>query len=66
MDLDFDSQNDYRIFGHTLRLKVIEVMKSIVVMRPIEIFGWLVNRIQITFNVRPSTENLDGKQKINA
>ena len=66
MDLDFDSQNEYRIFGHTLRSKVIEVIKIIATMRPIEVFSWMVNRIQNTFNVRPSTENLDGQQKINA
>ena len=60
MDLDFDLPNDYRIFCHALRSKVIEVIKNIIVMRPIEGFNWMINRIRITFNVRPSPEDLDG------
>jgi hypothetical protein len=63
MDLDFDSDNDCRIFGQTLRsTKIIEIIKNVSVLRPIEVFRWLINRIQITFNVRPNTESLDGKQ----
>ncbi|RIA99086.1 armadillo-type protein [Glomus cerebriforme] len=60
MNLDFDSQNDYRIFGQILRsTKVIEIIKSVTIMRPIEVFKWMIDRIQITFNVRPNIESLD-------
>ncbi|CAB5190001.1 unnamed protein product [Rhizophagus irregularis] len=60
MDLDFDSDNDCRIFGQALRsTKIIEIIKSLSVLRPIEVFRWIVNRIQITFNVRPNVESLD-------
>ncbi|GBC05152.1 hypothetical protein RclHR1_06060010 [Rhizophagus clarus] len=60
MDLDFDSDNDCRIFGQSLRsTKIIEIIKSVSVLRPIEVFRWIVNRIQITFNVKPNTESFD-------
>src|SRR5687767_10585452 len=61
-DIDFDSQSDYRIFDQSLRSKIIEVIKSVSVMQPIEVFSWMVNRIQVTFDVKPSNEDLDGKQ----
>jgi hypothetical protein len=65
MDLDFDSDNDCRIFGQALRsTKIIEIIKSLSALRPIEVFRWIVNRIQTTFNVRPNVESLDSKQML--
>ncbi|CAG8501467.1 7182_t:CDS:10 [Funneliformis mosseae] len=58
-DLDFDSMNDRRMFDQSLRYKIVELFKSVALMQPIEIFSWMVNRIQVTCNVRPSNEDLD-------
>ncbi|CAI2171535.1 10492_t:CDS:10 [Funneliformis geosporum] len=58
-DLDFDSLKDRRIFDQSLRFKIVELIKSVALLQPIEIFSWMVNRIQVSFNVIPSNVDLD-------
>ncbi|RIB16253.1 armadillo-type protein [Gigaspora rosea] len=60
IDMDFDSSSEYKIFAMAFRTKLVETIKLITQMRPIESFNWMVNRIQKTLNISPGKEDLDG------
>ncbi|CAG8639436.1 10452_t:CDS:10 [Cetraspora pellucida] len=59
IDMDFDSSNEYKIFALALRTKLVETIKLITQMRPIESFTWTVNRIKKTLNINLDEKDLD-------
>ncbi|CAG8663451.1 14581_t:CDS:10, partial [Gigaspora rosea] len=62
IDMDFDSSSEYKIFAMAFRTKLVETIKLITQMRPIESFNWMVNRIQKTLNISPG----DGACKVDS
>ncbi|CAG8725395.1 19531_t:CDS:10 [Gigaspora margarita] len=56
IDMDFDSSSEYKIFAMGFRTKLVETIKLITQMRPIESFNWMVNRIQKTLNISPAAK----------
>ncbi|CAG8603727.1 15407_t:CDS:10, partial [Racocetra persica] len=59
IDMDFDSSNEYRAFALAFRTRLVETIKLITQMRPIETFTWIVNRIQKTLNINLEEKDLD-------
>ncbi|CAG8551299.1 5377_t:CDS:10, partial [Racocetra fulgida] len=59
IDMDFDSSNEYNTFALAFRTRLVETIKLITQMRPIETFTWIVNRIQNTLNINLEEKDLD-------
>ncbi|TPX35927.1 hypothetical protein SmJEL517_g01740 [Synchytrium microbalum] len=60
-DLDFATTSEYNMYLQTNRVKIKEIVKSIVALKPVESFQWLIGRIQSTLVVPVESSSLNEK-----
>ena len=59
-DVDFATTTEYNMYIHMNRMRMRDIVKSIVGLKPIESFQWLYGRIQTTLAIPIEVSDLNG------